>query len=294
MTLLVFGLVALSASIHVLWNTLVKQCEDKVSFAWLTSAAGTIVLIPVFTGYRLFSPGYLGVDIVFWSALSGFFEALYVFFLFRAYMRADLSVVYPLSRGVAPMATLVLGGLLLGDNVNLESGLVVGVVIIGVLAVSYSAWEPSIHGLADSGILSALGTGCAIAGYHLVDRKAMSMGYSVNPAEYLFLMHFFLLIYVSVWAGIKTKVFSNLFTEWRANRQGVVIVGLGTPLAYFLIIVALQYGNVTYITAGRNIGIFISTIVGAVFLKEKITVARLFGSILIVAGVIGLVLIHHS
>jgi drug/metabolite transporter (DMT)-like permease len=79
-------------------------------------------------------------------------------------------------------------------------------------------------------------------------------------------------------------------TEWTTNRLGVLIVGICIPAAYFLIVLALRYGNVTYVTAGRNIGIVLSTLVGVLFLKERVSWGRFVGSLFILAGVGGLVL----
>jgi drug/metabolite transporter (DMT)-like permease len=78
--------------------------------------------------------------------------------------------------------------------------------------------------------------------------------------------------------------------EWTTNRLGVLIVGICIPAAYFLIVLALRYGNVTYVTAGRNIGIVLSTLVGVLFLKERVSWGRFVGSLFILAGVGGLVL----
>ena len=68
----------------------------------------------------------------------------------------------------------------------------------------------------------------------------------------------------------------------------VLIVGFCTPLAYFLIILALRYGNVTHVAAGRNIGIVISILVGRLFLKEIVGRYRIIGAVLITLGVAAL------
>lgn len=289
MTPFIFALVLFSASLHVLWNTFVKQSRDKASFAWLTSVAGSIVLLPIFTYCRLVQPGPLNSEVYIWAALSGLFEAGYVILLFGAYDKADLSLVYPLSRGIAPLVTWMLGGILLRDSVSVYHGLAVGVIVFGVFGVSYSAQNTSNRGAVLSGIFLSLATGCMIAGYHLVDRRAMIMSNPPNPQEYLFLMHLFLAGFITAWFFCGLRSWSEISIEWKTNRMGVLIVGLCTPLAYFLIITALRYGNVTYIAAGRNIGIFISTLVGCLFLKEKVTRTRLIGALLIAIGVIGLI-----
>lgn len=293
MTPFVFALVLFSASIHVLWNTFVKQSHDKASFAWLTSMAGSIVLLPIFICCRLVQPGPLNGEVYIWAALSGLFETIYVILLVGAYDKADLSVVYPLSRGIAPLFTWMLGGIFLGDSVSMVHGLAVGVIVLGVSGVSYSARNSSNRGTVMSGIFLSLAAGCMIAGYHLIDRRAMIMSDPPNPQEYLFLMHLFLSAFITAWIFFGLRSWPEISMEWKRNRKGVFIVGLCTPLAYFLIITALKYGNVTYIAAGRNIGIFISTVVGCLFLKEKVERTRFIGALLIAAGVMGLITISN-
>lgn len=295
MTLFVFFLVALSASLHVLWNALVKQCEEKVSFAWLTAALGGLILLPVLIVSRIAAPGPLGREVFLLAALSGFIEALYVLFLFNAYRAADLSFVYPLSRGIAPLGTLLLGGVLLGDYVPPVNALAVTTVAAGVGFLAFSSGGrfqgEGRRGL--SGLLMAIATGCMIAGYHLVDRRAMTLPNPPEAIEYLALMHLFQAAFVTLgaffYAGLDRR---RLFSEWTTNRRSVLIVGGCTPLAYFLIMVALRYGNVTYVTAGRNFGILISMIAGGLVLKERITWVRLTGAALIAAGLAGLVILN--
>jgi len=292
-TLFVFLLILLSSSLHVFWNTLVKQSEDKPSFAWLTTLVATLALAPVFTISRLVRPGPLSPPVWGWAALSGLFEALYVVLLFGAYGRADLSVVYPLSRGVAPVVTLLLGGRLLGDWVSPFQGVAVLTIVAGVTGVSLSSRDPGKSRLGRSGIFFCIGTGGMIAGYHLVDRRAMSLTAPPNPLEYLFLVHLFMSAFVTLWFGLYLRQGRELLSEWTTNRLGVLIVGTCIPAAYFLIVLALRYGNVTYVTAGRNIGIVLSTLVGLLFLKERVSRGRMVGSLLILAGVVGLIVTAH-
>jgi drug/metabolite transporter (DMT)-like permease len=292
-TFFVFVLVLLSASLHVLWNTLVKQSEDKPSFAVLTTLMATLALVPVFIASRVIHPGALSPAAWSWAALSGLFEALYLVLLFGAYGRADLSVVYPLSRGVAPLVTLVLGGRLLGDWVSPLQGAAVFIIVAGVASVGLTSRDPARQALNRPGLILSLGTGCMIAGYHLVDRRAMTMAAAPNPVEYLFLVQLFMSLFVTLWFGLCLRQGRELLNEWMTNRGGVLTVGVCIPAAYFLIVFALRFGNVTYVTAGRNIGIVLSTLVGLCVLKERVSRGRVVGSVLILAGVVGLVLTGH-
>ncbi len=293
MSPLVFALVVGSASLHVLWNGLVKSCDDKASFIWLTSVVGCLLLLPVLIVHELFSVQGVCAAAVGWAALSGFFEALYAILLFSAYRYGDLSVVYPLSRGMAPIVLMMLGGVLLGDSVSAGSAAAVAVVVSGVVMVALSG-KPTdewLECLRSPELLLSLATGCMIAGYHLVDRRAMTMAAAPSAWIYLCLMHLFLAVYVSAWCWLLLRRGRSLFSEWRNNRQGVMIVGICTPAAYLLIMIALRFGNVTFIAAGRNIGIFLSTAAGAVFLKEPVGRWRFLGAVLIVLGVMGLVVV---
>ncbi len=293
MTLFVFGLVFLSASLHVLWNTLVKTSEDKTSFSWLTTMLGCVAILPFFLIARVTAPGNLGPEIWGLAALSGFLSSVYIVLLFKAYGHADLSVVYPLSRGVAPVLTMLLGGRLLGDWVTLEQAASVMVIVGGVFLVSHSARRRGVAGNGYLiGVALAIATGAAIAGYHLVDRRAMKLSYPPNIVEYLFLVHLFMALSVSGWVFLVFRKGRSAWSEWRKNTKSIIIVGICTPLTYFLIAWALKFGNVTYVTACRNIGIFVSTLVGSLFLREKVNSCRLSGAVFIVLGVIALVFLE--
>jgi len=290
MSLLALWLVLASAALHVFWNTLVKQCADKLSFAWLTTVAGNLVLVPAFLVWRMFSTGSLGPEVWLWAAVSGALEAVYIACLFGAYAAADLSAVYPLSRGAAPLFTLLLAGALVGDGVTLPQGAGVAVVVAGTLLVGLSAWRGGgAPDISRRGLMLSLATGCAIAGYHLADRKAMSLAPAPDPLDYLFLMHLFMSLFVTLWAwrrrpGWARLASSWLETDWRNGRRDVILVGVFTPLSYFLIVLALREGNVVHVTAARNVGILFSTLAGALVLRERVTPARGLGSALIVAG----------
>ena len=80
-----------------------------------------IMTVAALTVSRLIAPGALSGEIVACAALTGLFRAAYIIMLFLAYGHADLSVAYPLSRGVAPLVALPLAGVLLGDAVYYSS-----------------------------------------------------------------------------------------------------------------------------------------------------------------------------
>ena len=285
-------LILFSASIHVSWNALVKGRQDKLAFAWLTSVSSLILMTPLFIWSRLSqTPGHIDAGIVRLAALSGFFEACYMVLLYSAYRHADLSVVYPVSRGTAPVITALVGWFYVADRVSLPGGVAVCAVIAGVAIVARSGVTPRNHRTDRLGVTLAILTGLMIAGYQLVDRRAMTLDQAPSALEFLCLIHVAIAVLLTgaVVAGMTT--WTRIRQEFRRGPAGVVCVSIGIPLAFYFIIVASKHANVTYITAARNIGIVISTAVGAVVFREKVTRARLAGAAAVVAGVIGLALI---
>ena len=130
-----------------------------------------------------------------------------------------------------------------------------------------------------------------IGGYHLVDRYALKLE-PAPPAilEYYFLMHTVMVLALTVallaWPGYRRR----LLCEWPGNRTGVLAVGVLSVVSYLLILMALRLGNVTLVSATRNTGIAISTAVGGLVLRERISPLRAIGAVVIVAGVFILLL----
>ncbi|NDY56217.1 EamA family transporter [Desulfovibrio sulfodismutans] len=288
MNAVVLTLVLLSAVLHVLWNTLVKTCDDRLSFAWLTTVLGGAFLILPFGYVRLFAPGHIDADVWLWAGVSGAFQALYVMLLFAAYGRADLSVVYPVSRGLAPLAVMLFAGRFVGDAVGPLQATAVGLVVAGTVAVGLTT-RNGFGRMSRSGLFLCLLTALATAGYSLVDRKAMSLRPAPGATEFLFLSYLFLTAVLTPWALIR-RGWRGLFSQWRVNRRDVILVSILTPLSYLCIVAAMGMGNVVLITAGRNVGILFSTLAGAWLLRERVTRGRVFGTGVIFCGLVLLLL----
>ena len=117
-------LLALAALIHSTWNLLSKQSLDKQAFLWLALVTSIVLFaVPFFLLYTpIPSAGW------FYIAISGGLEAVYYLLLGSAYQRGDLSLVYPLARGSAPLFATLFAALFLGELI-LPGG-VVGIVLI--------------------------------------------------------------------------------------------------------------------------------------------------------------------
>lgn len=285
----VAGLVLVSAVLHVLWNTLVKGSSDKLSFAWLTNVLGLAFLAAPFLWTRLAAPGALGTEVWFWAAVSGVMQTLYVVLLFAAYDHADLSVVYPVCRGLAPLAVLLLAGRLTGDETSPAQAAAVALVAAGTVAVGAASRDGNGR-LTLRGLALAVLTAFATAGYSLADRKGMSVSPGPSAVEFLFCSYIVLCVLLTLYCAWKRPRLKGILSQWRENRRDVLLVSTLTPLSYVCIVAALGMGSVVLVTAGRNVGIVLSAMAGAWILRENVTRGRALGSGVIFAGLIVLVL----
>ncbi|MGI6356853.1 MAG: EamA family transporter [Lentisphaerae bacterium] len=286
----VFGLVFLSCLLHVSWNALSKGCEDRAAFTWMVTLTGLLFAVPGFVISRIISPGALNWSVLGYAAASGFFESLYFIFLFWSYKYVDLAVAYPLSRGVAPVATLIFGGLI-GDAPQAAHIPGVLTTLAGVVLLSWDALRRApVQRSVWRGLTLAVLTGGAIAGYHLFDRAAVTLSPPPSTFEYMLVMHAFMLFFITLWLLPMPGIGGRLVLEWRRRWRVDLLIGATSLVAYLLILVAFRYGHVTLVTAGRNMGIVMSLAVGALFLKEKISRWQTAGALLVTVGVIGIFL----
>ena len=286
----VFGLIFLSCLLHVSWNALSKGCQDREAFTWMVTLTGLLFVLPWFVVSRVFCPGALSWPVLGCAAASGFFESLYFIFLFWSYKHVDLSVAYPLSRGVAPVATLLFGGLVADAP---QAAHLPGV-LATLAGVGLLSWDALRRGQARRQAWRGLGlavlTGGAIAGYHLFDRAAVTLSPPPAAVEYLLVMHVFMLVFITLWLLPKPGIGGRLVLEWRRHWRADLLIGATSLVAYLLIVVAFRHGHVTLVTAGRNLGIVMSLAVGALFLREKISRWQVAGALLVTAGVAGIFL----
>lgn len=173
---LVFPLVALAAVLHVAWNVLLKSAGDPLRTSGRAAIAGAVVFVPaaavayVAVGSPSIPPEALVLGLV-----SGILEAAYFILLSAAYRRGDLSVVYPIARGTAPLLAVLLGVVVLGERLGPVAWAGVATLLGGLLAIQ-RPWRAigalrRGHGLiGDGAVAFALATGVTIAAYSAVDR----------------------------------------------------------------------------------------------------------------------------
>ncbi|HEV7132207.1 MAG TPA: EamA family transporter [Gaiellaceae bacterium] len=245
---------------------LLAGARDSQAFAAVVLLVGAVVGAPVAALYWRLDDGV-------WPflAATSALELAYFALLAFAYTRAELSVVYPLARGLAPV--LVLAGAVAFTEVGTTSRQVVGVLTVAAGIVL-------VRGVGRGrGALLAVTIACAIASYTVVDKHGVV---HASPVAYLELM--------SVVVGVA-------YTGWIVARRGVaplraelgwrsVAAGIGTFAAYACVLGALQLASAASVAAVRESGVLVATALAAIVLRESVTKWRAAGAVLVVAGIV--------
>lgn len=257
---------ALAAAIlHALWNLMLAGSRDVLA-ATAVALGSSIVLA---TPFAVLTWG-VEREAVPWLVASAALELVYFFTLTAAYARAELSLVYPLARGGAPVLVL-LGALATGIVPSASEALGVLAVAAGVILVR------GLGGGDPLGVVLGLVIAAQIAAYTLVDAEGIQ---HANPVPYL------------LFALVPTALGATLVSgpaRMRAElRPAAVLAGCGGFLAYVLVLAALRLAPAAPVAAVRETSVLFAVALAAPVLGERVTRGRLLGALLVVAGVVAL------
>ncbi|MGD8718782.1 MAG: DMT family transporter [Candidatus Zixiibacteriota bacterium] len=271
-------LILASGIVLAVWNLLVKKAEDASVFFLGAIITALALYTPVFL--LLLVPGLppLNAEAVAAVFLAGLIEGTYFILLTVSYRRGDLSLVYPVSRGSAPLFIVAGAAVFLSERVTLLGYAGIGLIVLGIAAVAWPTRRATVTGPA---VALSLLTGVAIAGHHVCYKWALGF---LSP---------FAAIYMA-WlvAGTTLGVYCLVTRPWRsaarylhANFGRAALVGVISMAGFLCALVALNMTLVSYVGAARNVGMIFSVIFGALFLKEGGRLRRLVGAVAITAGV---------
>ena len=276
MTAFVFVAVLIAALLHACWNAIIKFGDDKLQGMLLLSVAHGIIGLMLIAIFPITSKES-------WWLLAGsvLFHLMYKTFLTFAYMRGDLSRVYPIARGTAPMIVLVISLIALSD-VMLASQ-IFGIVLVG-LGITLMAWGVFAHGeeraLVPYALLAAVGT----AGYSLFDGLGARVSGSVSGyIGWLFFLDAFLFTV----GGVAIKGHAVLPKSVKIWMLGL-IAGVCSVAAYWIAVWAMTLAPIALVTALREVSVLFAVLIGVLFFKDKAMVGKIFAALVIVAGVIAI------
>ena len=290
---LVIGLVAASALLHVGWNVRLKTASDPLVAGAIGLVVGAIVIVPAgIVAWWLDGRPALPREGLALGLVSGVLEAAYFVLLAAAYRRGDLSVVYPIARGTAPLLLVAVGVLVLGERLGVPGWAGVVGLLAGFLVLQ-RPWLAIRNARAgrrpDAAIAFALATGVAIAAYTSVDRVGTRL---IDPVPYAALLWLSGSIVLVAWVALAGGAAARRPTAAavrHASLGGVMTLG-----AYLLVLFALSGAPLTAVAPLRESATVLAAAWGAVRMGEAAgrsdVLRRVAGSSLIVAGAILLAL----
>ncbi len=262
-------LLALAAAfLHALWNVLLARSRDPQAATAVAFAVGAIAFAPV-----AWLTWDVEREVMPWAIASSALELVYLVLLAAAYSRAELSVFYPLARGLAPVFVLAVAAGALGHDAppaQLAGVLLVAGGVVAVRGVRVSAGRVS------------LGLGVAIAAtisaYTLVDNAGIE---HASPVAYFELV---LAGPAAIYVGwvASTRGTAVLLAELRPTTIAAGVASFG---AFGLALAALDLAPAAPVAAVRETSVVIATALAAVLLGERVTRVRLVGASTVAAGV---------
>jgi len=271
--LAVLPLVLLAAVFHATWNAMLKASENPLALATRALTWGAVLSLPPVAAAWLLS-GRPGLPLAGWliALASAFLELIYFITLSIAYQRGELSVVYPIARGTAPLLAVLVGVILLGERLHAPA-------ILGVFALLAGIWVVRRPSSAGSALWPALLTGVMIAAYTSLDRIGVRLG---SPWIYGWLLWLFGAILLVAFTTVRRVPGSRLTDEPRLS----VAVAVLMTAAYFMILFALSVAPLAIIAPLRESAIVLVTAWGIWRLGERHGAwLRVAGALTIVAGI---------
>ena len=270
----VTGLVLLAALLHAGWNALVKTAEDRALTMAMVIGFGSILALPVLPLVAApAEPSWV------FLLLSVLLHVGYFFFLLQAYKVGDLSHVYPVARGAAPL--LVAGGGAVFAGEFLTPGQLAGL-LLASLAIASFAFERGLSALRQpKPFLFGLVTAIFISSYTVTD----ALGVRASGSPLGFIAWLFLISGLPL-LGYAFVARRGAFGPYvRANWKAGLIGGTFCALAYALVIWALSFGAMAFVSALRETSVVFAVLLGWVMLGEPFGGRRVVAAIVVVAGI---------
>ncbi len=286
------ALVLVAGLIHASWNIAVKKAGGDARFAFFTSVIILVAWAPLglWLGWQQL-PGWGAAQ---WGLvlLSGVLHLVYYLVLMRGYRKADLTVVYPLARGSGPLLSSCAAVLFLGERISVLGALGILGVVGGVFLVAggpglwKAAHDPTQARRVRKGMVYGLLTGAFIASYTVSDGYAVKV-LLMSPILLDYCGNIVRLVLLTP-AALRDR--AETAALWRAQWKYALLVGIFSPVAYVLVLYALQFAPLSHIAPAREVSMLFAAILGGRLLGERDQMMRVLGALCIGGGVMALAL----
>jgi drug/metabolite transporter (DMT)-like permease len=280
--LFAFALIIGAAITHATWNAIAKASRNLVALMWWATAFGMF-------GYGLWlltGPGlYLNPASWLPFLISALCETGYFITLVKGYSQGDLSLVYPVSRGSAPIFAAVMSAAIFGETLPWLGYVGIVFMVVGVYVASQPLDEKRIGFgyasiLGNKAVAWALASAVFIAIYSISDKVAVA---ATNPLVYNWWVFLGNAVLWAPFVWRRGRVTANM-DELRTNWRMALITSVLMVAAYAFALAALALTSASYVVSGRGLSVIIGAWLGSSMLKEKFGTVRIIGAALMFAG----------
>jgi drug/metabolite transporter (DMT)-like permease len=268
---LLYGLVILSAIANAVWNALIKSAGDRVLTMVAIRTVGLVLGLAALPFVDWPAPESWK-----WLALTAAVMFAYYALLIRSYGVGDMSVVYPLARGLAPVLTTLAAFFTIGETLALDQVVAVAMISLGIMALSFGA------GASGGAVGFALATGVSVATYSFFAGLGVRTAGTVLGFQACLeiVMGFGMLCY-----GITVR-HADIVTYARRHGARGLLAGAVSVVGFLAYLVAAQHLPLGPVTALRETSVIFGTVLGTVVLKEGFGLRRVAAALLVTVGIV--------
>lgn len=262
---------------HASWNLLVKLKLDRFLSLFLLQTLMGLMGIAMLVFFAWPARASLPYALV-----SGVLHTGYNIFLARSYRDGDLSLVYPIARGAAPLITLLATWFVASEQISAITAIAIGILVSGIWLVAVGK-SKSLK-LDRVSLFFALGTSCFIAAYTVVDGLG---GRASGAASGYTAMVFILDAVFMFGAGIYMRgpgILKSVAPFWKSGIVGALL----SASAYWIVIWAMTQAPIAAVAALRETSILFVILMSAKYLREQMSWMRIVGGVLVVLGAVAL------
>ena len=271
---LVLTLVLTAAVLHASWNALVKSGGDPwvrlavVKGVGMVCAAAGLPFVEVPNAEA-------------WPFILGSIAIHQVYFVCVAlqYRFGDLSHVYPISRGTAPILVAAAAFIFAGETLSPAGIVAVIVICAAIISLTFeSRWRAG----EGKGVFFALCTSVTIGVYTVID----GLGGRTADDVFSYIVYLFLIDGIPFGLLVIFMRRRVLGPSLKAHWKNGIIGGVLAFLAYALVIWAMTLTPMTYISALRETSVIVAALIGATLLGEPFGRRRVVAAACVAFGVV--------
>ncbi len=270
----VFLAVLGAALLHAGWNAIVKTGLSKQTSMFLLSVGHALIGVAVAV-----SKPFPAAEVWPWLLASGLIHMAYQLFLAFAYEHGDLSRVYPIARGAAPMIVTVVSVMFLSDPMTATE--YAGVLVLG-LGIAFMARGVLSNGESRRLLPFAFGSAAATAGYTLAD--GLGARVAGDPLQYVgWLMILSAVFYTPAAIALRGRaVMRASAREWAMG----LVAAAASFAAYAIAVWAMTVAPLALVAALRETSILFAVLLGWLLFRDRMDRGKIIAAVLIVLGVV--------